>query len=106
MYRACLDELERGRRVVPLPLEEAEPRDPRPPVADAVASRRDLAEALALLAPDERAAVLMVDAHGFGYRDAGEVLGVPVGTVASRLHRARASLRRALGDDAEGVSER
>jgi RNA polymerase sigma-70 factor (ECF subfamily) len=48
------------------------------------------------LPPEERAAVILVDAHGFDYRAAGEVLGVPEGTIASRLNRARASLRRVL----------
>jgi RNA polymerase sigma-70 factor (ECF subfamily) len=49
------------------------------------------------LPEQERAAVLLVDAQGFDYRDAAQVLGVPEGTVASRLNRARASLRVALG---------
>jgi RNA polymerase sigma-70 factor (ECF subfamily) len=102
-YNACLDELERSRRVVQLPLGEvAEPADPRSSVAETVASRRDLAAALAALAPEDRAAVVMVDAHGFAYRDAGDVLGVPEGTIASRLNRARAALRRTLGDWEEG----
>src|SRR5918995_574310 len=104
-YNACLDELGRAGRVVHLPLADvAEPADPRLGVAETVAWRRDLAAALAELAPADRAAVLMVDAQGFGYRDAGEVLGVPEGTVASRLNRARAALRRALEDPSEGVS--
>ena len=104
-YNACLDELGRAGRVVHLPLADvAEPADPRPGVAETVAWRRDLAAALAELAPADRAAVVMVDAQGFGYRDAGEVLGVPEGTVASRLNRARAALRRALEDPSEGVS--
>jgi RNA polymerase sigma-70 factor, ECF subfamily len=103
-YNACLDELGRAGRVVHLPLAEvAELVDPRPGIAETVAWRRDLAAALAELAPADRAAVLMVDAQGFGYRDAGEVLGVPEGTVASRLNRARAALRRALEDPSEGV---
>jgi RNA polymerase sigma-70 factor (ECF subfamily) len=102
-YNACLDELERSRRVVQLPLGEvAEPADPRSSVAETVASRRDLAAALAALAPEDRAAVVMVDAHGLAYRDAGDVLGVPEGTIASRLNRARAALRRTLGDWEEG----
>ncbi|HSK15885.1 MAG TPA: sigma-70 family RNA polymerase sigma factor [Gaiellaceae bacterium] len=105
-YNACLDELERSRRRDHLPLREAaEPPDPRAGPAEEVASRRDLAAALAALPPEDRAAVLMVDAHGFGYRDAGEALGVPEGTVASRLSRARAALRRALAET-EGVPER
>jgi RNA polymerase sigma-70 factor, ECF subfamily len=106
VYNACLDELERARRVVQLPLEDAaDPSDPRTDGAEAVAGRSGLAEALAGLAPEERAAVLLVDAQGFDYRSAGNVLGVPEGTVASRLNRARAALRRALGEWEEGVSE-
>jgi RNA polymerase sigma-70 factor, ECF subfamily len=105
VYNACLDELKRDRRLVRLPLEDAvDPADPRPDVADAVAGRSRLAEALAELTLEERAAVLLVDAQGFDYRSAGQVLGVPEGTVASRLNRARAALRRALGVQEEGVS--
>lgn len=105
-YNVCLDELERSRRVVQLPLGEiAEPADPRSGVAETVASRRDLAQALSALAPEDRAAVLLVDAQGFDYREAGAVLGVPEGTIASRLNRARAAVRRALGERSEGVSE-
>jgi RNA polymerase sigma-70 factor (ECF subfamily) len=105
VYNACLDELKRDRRLVQLPLEDAvDPADPHPDVADAVAGRSRLAEALAELTLEERAAVLLVDAQGFNYRSAGQVLGVPEGTVASRLNRARAALRRALGVQEEGVS--
>jgi DNA-directed RNA polymerase specialized sigma24 family protein len=53
-----------------------------------------------------RAAVLLVDAQGFDYRAAAEVLGTPAGTVASRLNRARAVLRRALGKSTEGIARR
>jgi RNA polymerase sigma-70 factor, ECF subfamily len=106
VYNACLDELKRDRSLIQLPLDNAaEPTDPRPDVSEALAGRRRLAEALAELALEERAAVLLVDAQGFDYRSAGEVLGVPEGTVASRLHRARAALRRALEERGEGVSE-
>ncbi len=48
----------------------------------------------------------MVDAQGFGYREAAEALGVPEGTIGSRLNRARAHLREALDDTEEGVSGR
>ena len=97
VYNTCLDELARSRRAVEVPLDDADDRpDPRPDVADALARRDGLALALHRLAPEERAAVLLVDAQGFDYRSAGEVLGVPEGTVASRLNRARAALRRVL----------
>jgi RNA polymerase sigma-70 factor (ECF subfamily) len=49
---------------------------------------------------------MLVDAQGFDYKAAAEVLGVPEGTIASRLNRARGALRRALDDPIEGVSER
>jgi RNA polymerase sigma-70 factor, ECF subfamily len=106
-YNACLDELERTRRLHDLSLEEApEPSDPRPDVAESISARAELADALAQLAPHDRAAVLLVDAQGFDYQGAAEVLGVPAGTIASRLNRARAALRRALGNPMEGVAGR
>jgi RNA polymerase sigma-70 factor (ECF subfamily) len=102
-YNACLDELKRSQRVVQLPLEEiAEPAGSWPDPDEAVAQRHDLAQALAALPPHERAAVLLVDAQGFDYKDAASVLGVPAGTVASRLSRARAGLRRAMRQVQEG----
>jgi RNA polymerase sigma-70 factor (ECF subfamily) len=42
------------------------------------------------------AAVLLVDVDGFAYREAADVLGIPVGTIMSRLHRGRHALRRSL----------
>jgi RNA polymerase sigma-70 factor, ECF subfamily len=105
-YNACLDELKRSHRVVQLPLEEiAGPAGSWPDPGEAVAQRHDLAQALAALPPDERAAVLLVDAQGFDYKDAASVLGVPAGTVASRLRRARAALRRAVSHVEEGASK-
>ena len=97
-YNACLDELGRSRRVVHLPLDEhrEQPGVSSDP-GDVAARRRDLAAALAALPLEERAAVLLVDAQGFDYREAARVLGVPEGTIGSRLSRARATLRRTLG---------
>jgi RNA polymerase sigma-70 factor (ECF subfamily) len=104
VYNACLDELKRGRRFRHHPLDYGGDRpDPRADIAETVVRRSRLAQALSELAPEDRAAVLLVDAQGFDYRSAGEVLGVPSGTVASRLNRARAALRRALGEPEEGV---
>jgi RNA polymerase sigma-70 factor (ECF subfamily) len=102
-YNACVDELKRTRQVVALD-SVREPVDARPGPAEAVSTRSGLADALACLPPEDRAAVLLVDARGFDYREAAQVLGVPEGTIASRLHRARAALRAALGDLREGAS--
>ena len=102
-YNVCIEELRRARRLRLVQLDEVdEPADASSEIAETVAVRAGLAEALAELAPEDRAAVLLVDAQGFDYRSAAEILGVPEGTIASRLNRARASLRRALEDPREG----
>ena len=66
--------------------------------AGTAATRTDLANALSGLPPDQRAAVLLVDAEGLDYDAAATVLGVAPGTIASRLSRARAALRAALAE--------
>lgn len=77
-----------------MPAEGADGRDgPAEVVADAMASQAVL-DALRHLPPHYRAVVALVDIDGLAYREAAEVLGVPLGTVMSRLHRARAKLRR------------
>lgn len=105
-YNACLDELRRQRRVVLLPLDDAVARpDPSGDVGDRVVRSQRLADALDALPPDHRAAVLLVDGEGFDYASAADALGIPEGTVRSRLSRARARLRAALGED-EGEEQR
>ena len=102
-YNACLDELRRRKRrrwfpVAHAGLEEA-PDSTEDPV-EHLARAGELRAALASLSPEERAAVWLVDAEGHDYGKAAEVLGVPEGTVASRLSRARAALREALAEEA------
>lgn len=102
VYNVCQEELERSSRLRAVSLEAvAEPTD-HSDFAETVVLRTRLEEALAELAPEDRAAVLLVDAQGFDYRSAGEILGVPDGTIASRLNRARTWLRRVLEDEHEG----
>jgi RNA polymerase sigma-70 factor (ECF subfamily) len=75
----------------------AEPADDR--VTDRVVAqgmRRQLAAALAALAPGDRD-VLLLTASGLGYAETARALGVPLGTVSSRLARARRKVREALG---------
>lgn len=99
---ACHDELRRRARSGhgPFELDERQP-DIAPGPAREVAARLDLAAALGTLAPELRAAVLLVDAEGLTYEQAGAALGVPAGTIASRLNRARAALRPALAGYAQ-----
>ncbi len=53
-------------------------------------------EALSRLSPEHRAVLVLKDLEGQKYEEMAEVLGVPIGTIRSRLHRARAELRELL----------
>ncbi|MBE1531244.1 RNA polymerase sigma factor [Actinomadura algeriensis] len=64
----------------------------------ASAVRPALAAALAALPRKDRDALLLVAWGDLTYEQVGDALGVPVGTVRSRLHRARRKVRAALGD--------
>jgi RNA polymerase sigma-70 factor (ECF subfamily) len=95
VHSACVDILRRRRSIAPTErLEHGESADHADPAIDRLA----IALALDGLSVAHRAVVLLVDAHGLDYQEAADVLGVPVGTVRSRLARARRSLRAALED--------
>ncbi len=63
--------------------------------ADVLRTRR-IQEAFDALAEPQRSVLLLADVEGFRYREIAEVLEIPVGTVMSRLSRARAHMRQAL----------
>jgi RNA polymerase sigma-70 factor (ECF subfamily) len=52
--------------------------------------------ALKALSPDQRLIVFLADVEGMPYRDIADIVGAPIGTIRSRLHRTHKSLRRAL----------
>ena len=56
----------------------------------------DVQAALDAMPPDFRAAVVLCDLEGLSYEEIAATLGVKIGTVRSRIHRGRASLRAAL----------
>jgi len=60
----------------------------------------DVRQALAMLPDTQREALVMVGAGGFSYEEAAEISGVPVGTVKSRVSRARAALQAILDEAA------
>jgi RNA polymerase sigma-70 factor (ECF subfamily) len=73
---------------------------------------RDLNRALAALAPGQRTALILVSASGFSYEEAATICGCAVGTIKSRVARARNTLlqmlegKMARADDDEGSTQR
>jgi RNA polymerase sigma-70 factor (ECF subfamily) len=73
--------------------------DARPRPDEALEHREQelaIQEALAKLSSDHRSIVILRDIEGFSYGEIADVLGISIGTVKSRLARARADLKRAL----------
>jgi RNA polymerase sigma-70 factor, ECF subfamily len=66
--------------------------------------RRDLIRALAALPEAQRAVLLLVSLEQFSYAEAAHVLEVPIGTVMSRLSRAREQMRRLLDGGTKDVA--
>ena len=63
----------------------------------------DVQDALAALAPEYRAAVVLCDIEGLSYEEVAATLGVKLGTVRSRIHRGRQALRDYLAAHSEGA---
>ncbi|MEO5598902.1 MAG: RNA polymerase sigma factor [Novosphingobium sp.] len=58
----------------------------------------NVGRAMARLPEQQREAVLLVMVEGFGYKEAAEIIGCPIGTLTSRLLRGREALMRELGE--------
>jgi len=66
---------------------------------------REVLEATSLLHTEQRSVLWLVAVEEFSYKEAAEILDIPIGTVMSRLHRARRELRRLLmAERASGTS--
>ena len=62
---------------------------------------RELDRALARLPDEQREVILLVGLEGMAYESAAQILGVPIGTVRSRLSRGRETLRQLMGRQEE-----
>ena len=91
-----------GRRGVHAPIDDAATQVVGAGAADveAGALRGDVDGAMARLPDEQREVVMLILVEGYAYREAAEILDVPVGTVTSRLARGREALMFYLGEAA------
>lgn len=80
------------------PVEEAERigEDPRSAIEASIDLRKAMA-AMQRLPDEQREIVALILIEGFGYRECSEILGLPIGTVSSRLVRGRTALLQMMG---------
>jgi RNA polymerase sigma-70 factor (ECF subfamily) len=116
---ACYDELRRRKRrpTIPLePLDDAgeevespswmvDPADRPEEQVQRLELQNAIQHCLDKLPDDFRSAVVMVDVQGLNYSEAAESIGTPIGTIKSRLARARLRLRDCLNGFAELLPE-
>ena len=96
------DRRSRGRRAeVALPEDSGE--HPAVTPGDANTSLWSICEAMDKLPEEQRLAVALVLVEGMSYKEAAEVLDVPIGTLTSRLARGRSALAATLGDHGGGA---
>src|SRR5471030_622057 len=88
-----------SRRPPMSPLEDND----APDLAGPEAGGRDIERALATLVDDQRNALLLVVLEGLSYREVADVQGVPIGTVMSRLARARAHVKASLEGERQAL---
>jgi RNA polymerase sigma-70 factor (ECF subfamily) len=95
-----VDQTRRIRRrgeAFPVSYEDAGAVASEPSQLDALAAR-DVVEALQSIGADRRAALVLVTVEGLSYAEAADVLGIPAGTLMSRVSRGREELRALLDD--------
>ncbi len=100
VHNTCMDELRRSVRLAtPVDVMDDTVASSWIGPEQATTTADSVRRALDALSADQRAAVVLVDGQGFDIASAAEILGVPEGTVGSRLSRARATLRHLLRED-------
>ncbi|KFB08881.1 sigma-70 family RNA polymerase sigma factor [Nitratireductor basaltis] len=72
------------------------------PSQDGSSDLNDFKKALARLPEDQREAIILIGANGFSYEEAAEICGCAVGTIKSRVSRARTRLQEILSIEGEG----
>jgi len=95
---ACYDILRKRKREpaleIPETIEHGVPHDH----AEETTISLDVQRALLQVPLEFRAPIVLHDIHDLAYEEVGEILGIPIGTVKSRIHRGRLALAKALGE--------
>ncbi len=99
MKNAWLDNLRAGKRRREVALPEDTGDHPAVNPTDMNANLWSVSEAMDKLPEEQRLAVALVLVEGLSYKEAAEVLEIPMGTLTSRLARGRTALATALGDN-------
>src|ERR1700744_2301666 len=81
-----------------MPVSNSEPTMTREASQGKRLELRDLDRALAQLPDEQRSVILLVGLEGMSYEAVAEVVGIPIGTVRSRLSRGRTALRNLMDD--------
>jgi RNA polymerase sigma-70 factor (ECF subfamily) len=89
-------QLRRRKFEAPRPPDDFIPEPTVPPDHDGELQMRELTRALASLSPGQRTALILVSASGFSYEEAAAICGCAVGTIKSRVARAREMLMQML----------
>ena len=103
MHHLFVDQMRKTKRraeVVMLTLDDSEALSVAAPTRPKSVASREIVDALQAISPERRAALLMVGVEGFSYAEAANILGVPAGTLMSRIARGREELRGLLDDAA------
>lgn len=79
--------------------DDADTQSPQRSGQAAVEARLDLTTLLATLSPEHREVMILRELQGLSYDEMAQVLGVPRGTIESRLHRARQQLKASAGTE-------
>jgi RNA polymerase sigma-70 factor (ECF subfamily) len=97
LHNLYINEIRRNVRAgTAVELSDAEPLLSRPADQEKPLELRDLERALARLPEGQRALIALIALEGMAYQEAATMLGMPVGTVRSRVSRARCALRRMM----------
>ena len=102
MHNVHVNQVRSRGSAATLPLDDDLPDAPVRPTQSDMLEVRDIEAALRRLPTEQREVLLLVALEHLSYQQAADMLGIPIGTVMSRLARARERLRIILDSDAAG----